>query len=216
MKNVFIINHPVISHNLVTIRDKQYDCESFRTAMRRVSYALFLEATRFLPTKQIEIETPLCKTMHDDIDPGIEIILAPILRAGVAFCDVAQEILPTAKVQHLGMYRDEETLQPVWYYNKTFRIGEDPTKTHVLVLDPMLATGNSAYNAIKCYIDKGVPLENIVFVCLLAAPEGVKLLQDNFGDIKIITTHVDSHLNEKGYIVPGLGDAGDKIFNTRY
>ena len=216
MKNITVINHPIINNNLATIRDKNYDCESFRTAMRRVSYALFLEATKFLPTKEIEIETPLTKMMHPMIDPEIEIILAPILRAGVAFCDVAQEILPAAKVQHLGMYRDEDTLEPVWYYKKTFKISKDPTKTHVLVLDPMLATGNSSYTAINSYIEKGVPVENIVFVCLLAAPEGVKKLQDAFGDIKIVTTHIDDYLNEKGYIVPGLGDAGDKIFNTRY
>ncbi len=214
MQDVYTLHHPVIQHNLATIRDKNYDCESFRTAMRRVSYALFLEATRFLPTTKRVVETPLCKMVQDVLNPDIEIILAPILRAGVAFCDVAQEILPTARVQHLGMYRCEETLKPVWYYNKTFRIGQNPNNTHVLVLDPMLATGNSAVDAIKIYVEKGVPVENIVFVCLLAAPEGIKNLRSNFGPIKIITTNIDDSLNEKGYIVPGLGDAGDKIFNT--
>lgn len=214
MENVFTLKHPIVQHNLAVIRDKNYDCESFRTAMRRVSYALFLEATRFLPTTKKMVETPLTKMMQRVLNPDIEIILAPILRAGVAFCDVAQEILPTARVQHLGMYRDEKTLKPVWYYNKTFKISNNPTNTHVFVLDPMLATGNSAVDAIKCYVEKGVPVENIIFVCLLAAPEGVLNLRNNFGDIKIITTHVDDSLNEHGYIVPGLGDAGDKIFNT--
>ncbi len=214
MEDVYTLNHPIVQHNLATIRDKNYDCESFRTAMRRVSYALFLEATKFLPTTKRMVETPLCKMVQDVLNSDVEIILAPILRAGVAFCDVAQEILPTARVQHLGIYRDEKTLQPVWYYNKTFRISNNPNNTHVLVLDPMLATGNSAHDAIKCYTDKGVPIQNIVFVCLLAAPEGIKRLREAFGPIKIITTNIDDCLNEKGYIVPGLGDAGDKIFNT--
>lgn len=214
MENVFTLNHPIVQHNLAVIRDKNYDCESFRTAMRRVSYALFLEATRFLPTTKKMVETPLTKMVQNVLNPDIEIILAPILRAGVAFCDVAQEILPTARVQHLGMYRDDSTLKPVWYYNKTFKISNNPNNTHVLVLDPMLATGNSAVDAIRCYVEKGVPVENIVFVCLIAAPEGVKNLRQNFGDIKIIATSLDDSLNEYGYIVPGLGDAGDKIFNT--
>ena len=214
MKDVYTLNHPVIQHNLAVIRDKNYDCEGFRTAMRRVSYALFLEATKLLPTVKKMIETPLKKMVQNVLDPDIEIILAPILRAGVAFCDVAQEILPEARVQHLGMYRDEETLKPVWYYNKTFKISQNPNNTHVLILDPMLATGNSARDAIKIYVDKGVPIENIVFVCLLAAPEGVRNLRATFGPVKIITVSIDDCLNEAGYIVPGLGDAGDKIFNT--
>ena len=214
MENVLTLNHPVVQHNLAVIRDKNYDCESFRTAMRRVSYALFLEATRFLPTTKKVVETPLCKMVQDVLNPDIEIILAPILRAGVAFCDVAQEILPEARVQHLGMYRDEETLKPVWYYNKTFKISQNPNTTHVLVLDPMLATGNSAVDAIRIYVEKGVPIENIIFVCLLAAPDGIKNLRENFGAVRIITVNVDDSLNERGYIVPGLGDAGDKIFNT--
>lgn len=214
MKDVYTLDHPIAQHNLATIRDANYDCEAFRTAMRRVSYALFLEATRFLPTAKKSIATPLTKMVHTVLNPDVEIILAPILRAGVAFCDVAQEILPTARVQHLGIYRDEKTLKPVWYYNKTFRIDQNPNNTHVLVLDPMLATGNSAVDAIKCYIEKGVPIENIVFVCLIASPEGIHQLRQHFGNIKIITTAVDDRLNEHGYIVPGLGDAGDKIFNT--
>ena len=213
MQNVYTLDHPVVQHNLATIRDKNYDCESFRTAMKRVSYALFLEASKFLPTTKRMVETPLTKMMQRVLNPDIEIILAPILRAGVAFCDVAQEILPEARVQHLGMYRDESTLMPVWYYNKTFKIN-DPNTTHVLVLDPMLATGNSAADAIRCYVQKGIPVENIVFVCLIAAPEGVNNLHKNFGDIKIVTASLDDCINEYGYIVPGLGDAGDKIFNT--
>jgi uracil phosphoribosyltransferase len=131
----------------------------------------------------------------------------------MVFCDVAQDLLPTAKVQHLGMYRDEETLTPVWYYNKTLKIN-DPQKTHVFILDPMLATGNSAYDAVLCYIEKNIPLENIFFISLIAAPQGIKKLTDNFKGLKILTANVDKDLNSKGYIVPGLGDAGDKIYNT--
>ncbi len=210
---VIVLDHPIIDHNLAVLRDINYNPESFRQALKRVSDLLFFQATQYLPTVKKEIQTPNCATTVNVLDPCIDIILAPIMRAGMVFCDVAQDLLPTAKVQHLGMYRDEETLTPVWYYNKTLKIN-DPEKTHVFILDPMLATGNSAYDAVLCYVEKNIPLENIFFICLIAAPQGIKRLTDNFKGLKILTANVDASLNSKGYIIPGLGDAGDKIYNT--
>ncbi len=213
--DIVVLDHPIIDHNLAVLRDINYNPESFKMALKRISNLLFFEATSFLPTVEKKIQTPLCETTVKVLDPDIDIIIAPILRAGMVFCEVAQDLLPLAHVQHLGMYRDEETLEPVWYYNKTIKIN-DPKKTYVFILDPMLATGNSAYDAISCYMDKKIPMENIIFMCLIAAPQGVKKLTDNFKGLRILTANLDKDLNEKGYILPGLGDAGDKIYNTQY
>ncbi len=213
MNNVTIIEHPVVKHNLSVLRDKNTDGEKFRCALRRISYAVFLEATKFLPTQTIDIETPVCPCTGKVIDQKADLIIAPILRAGMMFCEVAQEMMPSARINHLGMYRDEQTLKPVWYYNKYGTI-ENPESALIFVLDPMLATGNSAVDGVDNFVKKGVPQENITFVCLLAAPAGIKRLSEKFPNIRIITCSVDKDLNSKGYIVPGLGDAGDRIFNT--
>lgn len=209
-----ILNHPVISTNLAIIRNKNTDCERFRLALRRISYFLIYEAAKSLPVMKKEVETPLVKTVCDVIDEEAQIIVAPILRAGLAFCEVAQEILPFSNVHHIGMYRDEKTLEPVWYYDKKKKIKEDKNKIHVLILDPMLATGNSAKDAISNFISKGVLEKNIVFVSLIASPEGVEKINSNYPNVKIISAALDEKLNSKGYILPGLGDAGDRIFNT--
>ena len=212
--HICVINHPLIKHNLSVLRDEKTDGEKFRAALKRISYAVFLEASKNLPTEVKNIKTPVCKCECESIKEDLNIIIAPILRAGMMFCEVAQEMMPQAHIHHLGMYRDERTLQPVWYYNKISEAPKDPENTYVFVLDPMLATGNSALDGVGNFIKKGIPQENITFVCLLAAPEGIKRLSSTFNGVKIITCSIDKELNARGYIVPGLGDAGDRIFNT--
>ena len=212
--NIKILNHPVVSHNLAIIRDKNTDCERFKNALKRITYSLIYEATNNLPTIKKEIETPLTTTTCEVFDNQAQLIIAPILRAGMIFCEVAQELLPFANVHHIGMYRDEETLEPVWYYDKRKEIKEDKEKVFVLLLDPMLATGNSAVDAVENFISKGVKEENIVFVSLISSPDGVNRLSSAHPKVKIITSALDEKLNSKGYIIPGLGDAGDRIYNT--
>ncbi len=213
-RNLVILTHPIISHNLAIIRDKNTDCEKFKNALKRISYDLIYEATRNLPLIEKEIETPVAKTVCKVFDPDAQLIIAPILRAGMIFCDTASELLPFANVHHIGMYRNEETLEPVWYYDKRKEIKKDKNKVFVIILDPMLATGNSALDAIKNFILKGVKEENIVFMSLISSPAGVEKVNSNFEKVKIITAALDDELNSKGYIVPGLGDAGDRIYNT--
>ncbi|MBR5304544.1 MAG: uracil phosphoribosyltransferase [Candidatus Gastranaerophilales bacterium] len=211
---VKILNHPIVKHNLSIIRDKNTDCERFKNALKRITYSLIYEATANLPTINKIIETPLCEANCEVFDSRAQLIIAPILRAGMIFCEVAQELLPFANVHHVGMYRDEETLEPVWYYDKRKDIKEDKDKVFVLLLDPMLATGNSAVDAVENFISKGVKEENIVFVSLISSPEGVKRLTDAYSKVQIISACLDDKLNSKGYILPGLGDAGDRIYNT--
>ena len=213
-KNITILNHPVISHNLAIIRDKKTDTQNFKQALKKISYALIYEASKTIPTKTIEVETPLMKTNCEVFDDSAQLIIAPILRAGLGFCEVASELLPFANVHHIGMYRDEGTLEPVWYYDKIKKILDDKTKVHVIILDPMLATGNSAVDAVKNFINKGVSEENIKFVCLISSPEGIEKLSTKYPKVQIISASKDNGLNSKGYILPGLGDAGDRIFNT--
>ncbi len=215
-KNVFVVKHPLVEYNLTILRDKNSDCEKFNCALKRISYALFFEGTKFLPTIDISVSTPICDTLSSIISPDIEIIVSPILRAGLAFGDVAQEILPFSRVHHLGMYRNEDTLEPIWYYNKMKGKLKDPENTYVFVLDPMLATGNSGYDAVHNFVKQNIPVKNIVFISLISAPEGINRLSNAYPELKIVTSKIDEKLNEKGYIVPGLGDAGDRIFNTVY
>ncbi len=213
-KNTIVVNHPLCYHNLCTIRDKKTTAEVFRSAIRRITYLLFYEATSDLELETVKVETPLevcdCKKLNSEK----EIIIAPILRAGLIFSDIANEIMPFATVRHIGMYRDEETLTPIWYYNKIPIEFDCPENKIILILDPMLATGNSAIDAIKLFANKNVPQKNIRFVSLISAPEGLKKVQGEYPDVKIYTASIDSHLDESGYIRPGLGDAGDRIFNT--
>ncbi len=213
-KNVFVINHPLCSHNLRIIRDKNTNAEVFRSAIKRITYLLFYKATEDLELETVNIETPLEKCEVKQLKKEKEIIIAPILRAGLIFSDIANEIMPFATVRHIGMYRDEETLTPIWYYNKIPVEFDNPENKIVLILDPMLATGNSAIDAIKLFASKNVAQKNIKFVSLISAPEGLKKVQALYPDVKIITASIDNCLNEYGYIRPGLGDAGDRIFNT--
>ena len=213
-QNVTVLNHPLIKHNLATLRDKNTTSEMFNMALKRITYALFFEATKNLPTETVKIQTPVAEAENDVVSKDIEIIVAPILRAGLVFSDIAQTLLPFAHVHHLGMYRNEETLEPIWYYNKMKGKFKNPENTHIFILDPMLATGNSGYDAVHNFVKQGIKVDNIVFMSLISAPEGLKRMTESYPDLRIVTAQLDKHLNERGYIVPGLGDAGDRIFNT--
>lgn len=215
-ENISVCDHPIALQNLAVMRDKNASPELFRNATKRLAEVLFFSATDNLPTVYKEVETPLTKTVCKVIDPNSTIIIAPILRAGLVFSQVASDLLPDAVVQHIGLYRDHETLQPVWYYNKLPKQFKNPQNTYVYILDPMLATGGSAIEAIKLYHSKGIPHENIRFICLLSSPEGIEHVQKHFPDVQLVTAWIDDKLNEKGYILPGLGDAGDRTFNTDY
>lgn len=212
--NLIVVEHPIISNNLCKIRDKNTDCEGFNNALKRICTIVFNEAAKNLPLKNITLETPLMEAECERIDKNAKIIIAPILRAGLSLSEVVSSILPEAGVHHIGMYRDETTLKPVWYYDKTPIEFEEPDATYVYVLDPMLATGNSAHAAIKLFANKNIPKNNIRFVSIVSAPEGVAKIHSEYPDIKIFTAAFDKGLNEKGYILPGLGDAGDRMFNT--
>ena len=209
-----IITNPIVNQSLCTMRNKNTDTEGVRLAARKLTRILLYEATKNLPQKNIEIETPLAKFNTQTINPDITIIISPILRAGLIFTDEAVDILPQATIRHIGMYRDEKTLKPVWYYNKVPMPVDNPENYYVYITDPMLATGNSLTEAIKLYVDKGIPEANICCVCMISAPEGINKVFENYPDITLIVAAVDSHLNEYGYIVPGMGDAGERIFNT--
>ena len=212
--NVRIINNPVVHLNLCTMRDKNTDSQGVRIATRKITRCLLYEAAKNLPLVEKEVTTPLTTFKATTIDPEIEIIISPILRAGLIFTDEAIDILPQATIRHIGMYRDEKTLKPVWYYNKVPMETKNPNKCFVYITDPMLATGNSLLAAIDLYAQKGIPIENIKCLCIIAAPQGIENIQKHYPKIEIITSAVDEYLNEKGYIVPGMGDAGDRIFNT--
>ncbi len=213
-KKVRIIDAPVVCQNLCTMRDKNTDSQGVRIATRKITRCLLYEASKNLPMVDIEVTTPLTTFTTKTIDPDINLIISPILRAGLIFTDEAIDILPQACICHIGMYRDEKTLKPVWYYNKVPMEAPEPEKFYIYITDPMLATGNSLIEAIKLYADKGIPIDNIKVICIIAAPQGIENIQKHYPDIEIITAAVDDHLNEKGYIVPGMGDAGDRIFNT--
>lgn len=214
MNNLNEIKHPICMENLAILRDKKTKPEHFRAALRKIAYFLIYEASRDLKTEDFLVETPLVKTSVKRPDRKIKLIAAPILRAGLGFSDVIAELLPDISIQHIGMYRDEKTLKPIWYYDKTPVEYKNPDKLRIFILDPMLATGNSSLEAIKLFANKKVPPQNITLITLLCAPEGIKKVQQSFNDVKIYTAAVDEKLNEKGYIIPGLGDAGDRIFNT--
>ncbi|MDD3012542.1 MAG: uracil phosphoribosyltransferase [Candidatus Gastranaerophilales bacterium] len=216
VENLLVINHPVLQHNLTVLRNKNTSSELFRNAARRIAQILLINATDNIPLETVNIETPLVQSKANIIDTKAEVIIAPILRAGLAFSGVASDILPTARVHHVGLYRDETTLKPVSYYNNLPDELNNPDRTFVYLLDPMLATGGSAVAAIKLFTDLNIPQGNIRFICLISAPEGIKKLQSVFSEVKIITACVDEKLNNIGYILPGLGDAGDRTFNTVY
>ena len=213
-KNVRIIENPVIFINLCRMRDKNTDSQGVRIATRKITRVLLYEAAKNLPLVEKEIETPVVKTKVKTVEEDINIIISPILRAGLIFTDEAIDILRQACIRHIGMYRDEKTLKPVWYYNKVPMEAPNPEKFYIYITDPMLATGNSLLEAIKLYADKNIPMENIKVICIMAAPEGIKNIHAKYPNVEIITATVDEGINEKGYIIPGMGDAGDRIFNT--
>ncbi len=212
--NLKIISNPIVNQSLCTIRNKNTDTQGVRLAARKLTRILLYEATKNLPQTSVEIETPLEKFTTQTINPDITIIISPILRAGLIFTDEAVDILPQATIRHIGMYRDEKTLKPVWYYNKVPMPVDKPESYYVYITDPMLATGNSLVEAIRLYTEKGIPESNICCVCMISAKEGIERVFKEFPAITLIVAAVDSHLNERGYIVPGMGDAGDRIFNT--
>ena len=214
MNNVRVIDNPVVLLNLCTMRDKNTDSLGVRIATRKITECLLYEAAKNLPLVERDVTTPLSTFKAKTIDPDINLIISPILRAGLIFTDEAIDILPQATIRHIGMYRDEESLKPVWYYNKVPIDAPNPENYYVYIADPMLATGNSLLEVVKLYADKGIPQKNIKCISIISAPQGIENIHKNYPDVEIITAAVDDHLNEKGYIVPGMGDAGDRIFNT--
>ena len=209
MKNVNVVDHPLVQHKLTLMRDKTCSTKSFRQLLNEVGMLMCYEIARELPTEAVEIETPLT-TMRAPKLAGKKLVFAPILRAGTGFLDGMLELVPSARVAHIGLYRDPETLQAVEYY---FKAPQDVADRLVILMDPMLATGNSACAAVELLKKKGV--KDIRFACLLAAPEGIEKLRCAHPEVHIWTAAIDSHLNEHGYIVPGLGDAGDRMFGTK-
>ena len=213
--NLKVVSNPIVNQSLCTIRAKDTDTQGVRLAARKLTRILLYEATKNLPQKDVEVETPIAKFVTKTINPDINIIISPILRAGLIFTDEAVDILPQATIRHIGMYRDETTLKPVWYYNKVpMPVDRPTTEYYVYITDPMLATGNSLVEAIRLYVEKGIPESNICCVCMISSPQGIEKVFTEFPDVTLIVAAVDSHLNERGYIVPGMGDAGDRIYNT--
>ncbi|MFC5557552.1 uracil phosphoribosyltransferase [Ureibacillus thermophilus] len=209
MSRVYVFDHPLIQHKLTYIRDKNTGTKEFRELVDEVATLMAFEITRDLPTEEIEIETPITKA-KTRVLAGKKIALVPILRAGIGMVDGVLKLIPAAKVGHIGLYRDPETLKPVEYYVK---LPQDVQEREFIVVDPMLATGGSAVEAINALKKRGA--NNIKFMCLIAAPEGVEVLQKAHPDVDIFIAALDEKLNEHGYIVPGLGDAGDRLFGTK-
>ncbi len=214
--NIKVLENPIADHYLSIIRCKNTDSTSFRGAIKILSNIVAINALGNLPTAELEMETPVCKTKCMAIDKNSEIFIVPILRAGLGISDSLLDLIPFAKIQHLGMCRNEKTLEPIWYYNKLPKEFKNAKNTFIYICDPMLATGGSIIEAIKLYIEKGIPEKNITTINIISAPEGLKKTIELFPNINIYTAAIDEKLNEKGYIVPGLGDAGDRIFNTIY
>ena len=204
-----VITHPLVQHKLTIMRDKETSTASFRRLLREISTLLCYEVTRNLVLTTKRIETPMA-TIDSPTLEGKKLVFASILRAGNGLLEGMLDLVPAARVAHVGIYRDHETLQPVEYY---FKAPEDLADRLVIVVDPMLATANSATAAIDKLKERGA--RNIRFLCLLAAPEGIERFKAAHPDVPVFTASIDSHLNEKGYIVPGLGDAGDRMYGTK-
>lgn len=209
MGKVVVMDHPLIKHKLTYIRDKNTGSKEFKELVSEVSMLMGYEVTRDMELEEIEIETPITK-MKSQVIAGKKVGLVPILRAGLGMVDGMLNLLPAAKVGHIGLYRDPETFKPVEYYCK---LPTDIEERKLIVLDPMLATGGSASAAIQFLKDRGA--SNIKLVCLIAAPEGLKVVQDAHPDVDIYLANIDDKLNSDAYIVPGLGDAGDRLFGTK-
>ncbi|MCU9613305.1 uracil phosphoribosyltransferase [Caldibacillus lycopersici] len=209
MAKVYVFDHPLIQHKLTYIRQKDTGTKEFRELVDEIATLMAFEATRDLPLDEIEIETPVSKTKSKVLS-GKKLGVVPILRAGIGMVDGILKLIPAAKVGHVGLYRDPKTLKPVEYYVK---LPNDVEERDFFVVDPMLATGGSAVEAINSLKNRGA--KNITFMCLIAAPEGVEVLKNAHPDVDIYIAALDEKLNEKGYIVPGLGDAGDRLFGTK-
>lgn len=209
MAKVTIMEHPLIQHKIGLIRRKETGTKDFRQAISEIAMLICYEATRGLKLDEVEIETPIARTKVKELR-GKKMAIVPILRAGLGMVDGMLNLIPAAKVGHIGLYRDPETLKPVEYYCK---LPADCAEREVFVVDPMLATGGSCVAAIKMLKDKGC--RNIHFLCIIAAPEGVSAMTEAHPDVDVFVGALDERLNEHGYIVPGLGDAGDRIFGTK-
>ncbi len=209
MAKVYVFDHPLIQHKLTYIRDVKTGTKEFRELVDEVATLMAFEITREMPLEEVEIQTPVA-TAKSKVLTGKKIGLVPILRAGLGMVEGVLKVIPAAKVGHIGLYRDPKTLQPVEYYVK---LPSDLEEREFIVVDPMLATGGSAIEAIHSLKKRGA--KNIKFMCLIAAPEGVELLKEAHPDVDIYIAALDEKLNEKGYIVPGLGDAGDRLFGTK-
>jgi len=206
---IFIMDHPLIKHKLTLLRDPKTGSKEFRELVSEITMLMCYEATRNLPLKEVELETPVAKGKFQILS-GLQIAFVPILRAGIGMVDGVTTLVPTSKIGHIGLYRDPKTLEPVEYYSK---LPSDIDKREVIVLDPMLATGGSAIDAIT--IIKRQNPKSIKFMCIIAAPEGLDALHKAHPDVQIYCAAKDDHLNDHGYIVPGLGDAGDRLFGTK-
>lgn len=209
MENVFVFDHPLIQHKISLMRDKHTSTKEFRELVSETAMLMAYEVTRDLPLKEIEIETPIA-IAKTKVLAGKKLAVVPILRAGLGMVDGMLNLIPMAKIGHIGLYRDPKTLEPVEYYCK---LPEDVVDRDVIVLDPMLATGGSASAAVDFLKQRGI--HNIRFMCLIAAPEGVAALHSNHPDVPIFCAALDEKLNDHAYIIPGLGDAGDRLFGTK-
>lgn len=209
MGKVHVFDHPLIQHKVTYIRDKSTGTKEFRELVDEIATLMAFEITRDLPLEDIEVETPVQLTTSKVLS-GKKLGIVPILRAGLGMVDGILKVMPAAKVGHIGLYRDPETLQPVEYY---FKMPSDVQERELIVVDPMLATGGSAIEAVDSLKKRGAV--KIRFMCIIAAPEGVEALQEAHPDVDIYIAALDEKLNEKGYIVPGLGDAGDRLFGTK-
>ena len=209
MQGVTVVDHPLVQHKLTLMRERDRSTKGFRQLLNEIGMLLCYEVTRDLPLEMVDIETPLAP-MRAPMVAGKKLVFAPILRAGVGFLDGMLSLVPSARVAHIGLYRDPKTLVAVEYY---FKAPEDIAERLVIVMDPMLATANSAIAAVERLKERGVA--NLRFVCLLAAPEGLEKFRAHHPDVHVWTAAIDSHLNDHGYIVPGLGDAGDRMYGTK-
>ena len=208
-KNVFVFDHPLIQHKVSILRDKNTSTKEFRELVSEIAMLMAYEATRDLPLKEVEIETPVA-VAKTNVIAGKKLAVVPILRAGLGMVDGFSTLIPNVRVGHIGLYRDPKTLKPVEYYCK---LPDDIAERDVIVLDPMLATGGSATAAISFLKERGI--KNIKFMCLIAAPCGIEKLIEDHPDVKIYCAAKDEKLNDHAYIVPGLGDAGDRLFGTK-